>query len=163
MVKDPVCGMMVPPDHNAIVYHDIHFAFCSEQCRERFLANPHLYIGLPQEQAPMQQGKEILKCRRMRLDAPLSSKEADKLNEWLHTLMGVYEVDITKHELSITYDLMMVNAKQIEATLQQAGTKLGAEWPERLRRAFVHYIEENEVANLEVLQQSHVHGDKHND
>jgi hypothetical protein len=30
MVKAPVCGMMVPPDRNAIVYHDMHFAFCSE-------------------------------------------------------------------------------------------------------------------------------------
>jgi hypothetical protein len=40
---------------------------------------------------------------------------------------------------------------------------MNAEWPERLRRACVHYIEENEVANLEAILQFHVHGDKHND
>jgi len=35
-VKDPVCGMMVPPQHLVVEYMQLHFAFCSEQCRQRF-------------------------------------------------------------------------------------------------------------------------------
>jgi YHS domain-containing protein len=161
MVKDPVCGMMVPEHMNAIEYQGMHFAFCTEQCKERFLANPRLYIGGPGQPAPMLQAKEILKCRRMLLSEPLSREQADRLNEWMQTLMGIYEVDVSGRELSITYDLMMVTAEQIEAKLLEAGMSLGGGWGERLRRAFIHYVEENEVANLEVLQESHVHGDKH--
>ena len=39
-VIDPVCGMQVKSTQLALEYMQMHFAFCSEQCRERFLANP---------------------------------------------------------------------------------------------------------------------------
>ncbi len=45
--EDPVCHMEVPTTSHACEYEGIQYAFCSEQCRERFLANPRLYIGLP--------------------------------------------------------------------------------------------------------------------
>ena len=47
MVKDPVCGMDVDPAQFETTYEGLHYAFCSEQCRQRFAANPHLYIGVP--------------------------------------------------------------------------------------------------------------------
>ena len=45
--RDPVCGMEVAPGQHARVHLQMEFAFCSEQCRARFLAHPHLYIGYP--------------------------------------------------------------------------------------------------------------------
>lgn len=54
-VKDPVFHMEVPATSFAIEYAGIHYAFCSAQCKERFLSNPHLYVGLPGHNAPAQQ------------------------------------------------------------------------------------------------------------
>ena len=56
--------MQVKPGDNAIDYQDMPFAFCSLQCKERFLANPHLYIGYPGQKAPKQEGHTVLKHRR---------------------------------------------------------------------------------------------------
>lgn len=47
-VQDPVCNMMVDPDQLAVAHLGMHFAFCSEQCRQRFLNNPDLYIVEPE-------------------------------------------------------------------------------------------------------------------
>jgi len=160
-VKDPVCHMWVTPDQYAINYQGMDFAFCSQQCKDRFLANPHLYIGIPGERAPKQQGQEVLKRRRLRLDQPLSASAAQQVSEQLGAMMGVYAVDIDANELTITYDLLQATAAQIETTMQQAGARLGEGWGERLRRAFVHYFEETEVASREVQPGSHGHGDHH--
>lgn len=160
-VKDPVCQMLVAPDQNAINYQGMDFAFCSPQCKERFLANPHLYIGVPGEQAPKQAGEEVIKRRRLHLDRPLSKADAQQVTEQLRAMMGVYAVDIAADELTITYDLLQATAAQIEATLQRAGASLGEGWGERLRRAFVHYLEETEVASREVQPGSHGHGGHH--
>lgn len=142
--------MLVDPEQNAITYQGMHFAFCSEQCKERFLANPHLYIGKPGEPAPKQFGQQAIKRRRIRLDAPLSDPEAREIAEQLLAMMGVYAVDIATDELSITYDLLEVTSAQLEAALQKAGARLGQGWGERLQRAFVQYLEETEVASREV-------------
>jgi YHS domain-containing protein len=160
-VKDPVCQMLVSPDQNAIHYEGMDFAFCSLQCRERFLANPHLYIGVPGEPAPKQAGQEVIKRRHLRLDQPLSESAAQHIREQLRAMMGVYAVEIAGDELTITYDLLQATAEQIEATLQQAGARLGGGWGEKLRRAFVHYMEETEVASREVRAGPHGHGGHH--
>lgn len=88
-VKDPVCQMLVVPDQNAINYQGMVFAFCSQQCKDRFLANPHLYIGVPGEWAPKQEGQEVLKRRRLRLDSPLSDTDAQQVTGQLRAMMGV--------------------------------------------------------------------------
>ncbi|WP_084610058.1 YHS domain-containing protein [Sedimenticola selenatireducens] len=162
-VKDPVCHMWVAPEQFAISYQGMDFAFCSQQCKDRFLANPHLYIGVPGAPAPKQEGQEVFKRRRLRLETPLSDVHAQQVTEQLLAMMGVYSVDIDAGELTITYDLLQATAEQIEATLQQAGACLGEGWSERLRRAFVHYLEENEVANREVQPGPHGHGGHHRD
>jgi len=51
--------------------------------------------------------------------------------------------------IEVTYDLMQVIAQQIEAQLFEIGLKLGEEWPERLRRGFIHFLEETEVSGLD--------------
>lgn len=149
-VRDPVCGMLVDPERLAVTVEGMRFAFCSEQCRERFLANPHLYIGKPGERAPKQSGQQVLKRRRLRLAPPLSDAQAAEVAEQLRAMMGVYRVEITGEELAITYDLLEATVGQIEAQLQQAGAHLGQGWAERLQRAFVHFLEETEVASREV-------------
>jgi YHS domain-containing protein len=157
-VKDPVRQMLVTPEQNAINYQGMQFAFCSQQCKERFLANPHLYIGLPGEPASKQSGQKVVKRRRLCLDEPLSDADAQRLLEQLHAMMGVYAVEIAADQLIITYDLLQATAEQIETVLQQAGACLGAGRSERLRRVFVHYLEESEVQSLEVRPGPHTHG-----
>lgn len=157
-VRDPVCGMNVPPTQFETIFEGIHYAFCSEQCRERFVANPHLYIGMPGEKAPKQKGVELLKQRRFQLDAPLTSQDAAILAEALGTMMGVKAIEIQGDvTVTITYDLLQTTASQFEAKMVEVGAKLGEGWSERLRRSFVHYIEECEVENLEVRPR-HGHG-----
>ncbi|MEA3274082.1 MAG: YHS domain-containing protein [Pseudomonadota bacterium] len=156
-VECPVCHMQVPPDHLALVYQRMQFAFCSEQCRERFQATPHLYIGVPGQKAAKQEGREVLKHRCLRLDEPLSPEQTQILEDAVTTMMGVKQVVVEKDEVKITYDFLEATEEQIERTLLEAGARLGSGWTERLRRALVHYTEECEALNMEVSNQSHHH------
>ena len=160
-VKDPVCEMWAVPEQNAVNCLGMRFAFCSQQCKERFLANPHLYSGLPGEPAPKQTGQQVVKRRRLRLEAPWSGPGAQRFVERLHDMTGVFAVEIKAEELTITYDLLQATAEQIETALQQAGGHPGRGWAERLRRALVHYLEESEVDALEVRSGCHRHGEDH--
>ena len=108
-VKDPVCEMWVAPERNAVNYQGMHFAFCSQQCKERFLANPHLYIGLPGEPAPKQTGDAVVKRRRLRLDEPLSHADAEQLTERLRAMMGISAVEIRAEDVTITCVPMRTN------------------------------------------------------
>lgn len=148
--RDPVCGMEVVPGQHALVHLQMEFAFCSEQCRTRFLAHPHLYIGYPGVKAAKQEGKTVLKRRRLRLNRLLSAEGATIVEEVLRGLMGVMHVSIAGEVIEITYDLLQVSAAEIEATLIGAGVLLGEGWTERLKRAFARDTEEWEIACLEV-------------
>lgn len=158
--KDPVCGMTVPPDSFAMDYMGMRFAFCSEQCRERFRANPNLYIGAPGVKAPKQEGKEVIKRRRFALEQALSERQSETLRQELRSMMGIRDVSVSGNEIEIAYDLLQATAEQIEAQIQAVGVTLGAEWGERLRRGFVHYLEEIETSSLEVSppRSGHRHG-----
>jgi len=149
-VKDPVCEMMVNPDDNAIVYLQMNFAFCSRQCKERFLANPHLYVGFPGHKAPKQEGRAVIKRRRVHLAESLSSNGVLIVKDELQTMMGIKEIQISENTIEITYDLLQVTLQQIENKLKEIGAGLGSGWSERLHRAFVHESEELEIDSLEV-------------
>ena len=157
---DPVCGMEVPAHQNETVYLGIHYAFCSQQCLDRFTAHPHLYVGMPGRKAPKQEGMEVLKRRRLRLASPLSSEQVLHLGSVLEAMMGMKDVLVEGEQVEIIYDLLQVTAEQIEAKVAETGIHLGEGWSERLRLAFVHYQEECEVGNLEV-QEPHVYGGGH--
>lgn len=157
---DPVCGAEVNAHQNETVYLGIHYAFCSQQCRDRFVAHPHLYVGLPGRKAPKQEGMEVLKRRRLHLDPALSSEQASLLSDALATMTGVKQVFAEGDKVEITYDLLQVTAEQIEARIAEICLCLGGDWLERLRLAFVHYQEECEAGNLEV-QEPHVYGGGH--
>lgn len=149
-VKDPVCEMMVNPSDNAIVYLQMNFAFCSKQCKERFLANPHVYIGFPGQKAPKQEGREVIKRRRIHLDRSLSSNGILIVKDELQTMMGIKEIQVSENTVEITYDLLQVTLQQIENKLKEIGAGLGSGWSERLCRAFLHESEEIQVDSMEV-------------
>ncbi|OZA22346.1 MAG: hypothetical protein B7X93_12925 [Hydrogenophilales bacterium 17-61-9] len=155
--QDPVCGMQVSPDAYAMEYLGLHYAFCSQQCLDRFKANPHLYVGLPGQMAPKHKGVEVLKQRRFRLEQPLSDREALCLIEALGRMMGIKNIDVSEDIVSITYDLLQATAEQVEACMGEVGLQLGTGWTARLQRGFVHYLEEVEVGNLEVSPHSGHH------
>lgn len=148
--KDPVCGMQVSRDSFAMEYLGMQYAFCSQQCQDRFKANPHLYIGVPGEKAPKQKGMEVIKRRHFRLEQALTDAEAVILAEELGAMMGIRHIEISGDTVDITYDLLLVTAEQIETRIGQTGMHLGTGLGERLQRGFVHNSEEIEVDSLEV-------------
>ena len=156
-VKCPVCYMKVESDSLALVYQGMHFAFCSEQCRERFQATPHLYIGVPGQKSVKQEGRKVLKHRCFRLDRSLSAEQAQILVDTVASMMGIKQVVAEGTEVRITYDLLEATAEQVEETLLAVGAQLGEGWMDRLRRALVHYTEECETTNLEVSDKGHIH------
>jgi YHS domain-containing protein len=154
-IKCPVCHMQVASDRLTLVYQGMHFAFCSEQCRERFRTTPHLYVGVPGHKAAKQEGQQVLKRRCFRLNRPLSSEQGQALADAIAGMMGIKHVGVEDTEVRIVYDLLEATAEQIEARLLEAGARLGGDWTDRLRRALVHYTEDCETANLEVSDRGH--------
>ncbi len=148
-VEDPVCHMQVPPTSFATEYAGGHYAFCSAQCRERFLANPHLYIGFPGRKAPAQEGKQVVKRRRLLLSAPLDAIQAEQVKQALLEMMGMHEIVIEGDKIEIQYDLMQVTAEQIADKLALIGADLGGGWIDRLKLAFINNLEEIEISSLE--------------
>lgn len=157
MLIDPVCGMRVKSTHLALDYMQMRFAFCSEQCRERFLANPGLYVGKPGKMAVKQMGQEVIKCRLLQLAEPLPHGADEALKQTLFTMMGIKSVNYDGVRWEISYDLLQATAEQIERTISEFGVRLGGAWAEKLRRAFVHYVEETELLNLEDAGDSPTH------
>ncbi len=156
-VRDPVCEMMVDPQQLAINYLGMHFAFCSTQCKQRFLDNPNLYIGTAGHKAPKQEGQEVLKRRRLKLSDPLSPEIKAQLIERVQSMMGIKRIEIEGDIVDITYDLLEATEAQIEEAIAQSGAALGHGLARRLSRAFVQYLEETEIENLEVKPQAHHH------
>jgi len=147
---DPVCHMQVSTTSFAAKYAGGHYVFCSAQCRERFLANPHLYIGFPGHQAPAQQGIKIIKRHRFKFAAPLDAQQAEQVKRALLEMMGIQEVYIEKDKIEIQYDLMEVTAEQIAGKLALAGTDLRGGWIDHLKFALINNLEEIEISSLEV-------------
>ena len=156
--RDPVCGMMVEADGNAIEFRQMHFAFCSRQCRERFLANPGLFVGQGGRKAPAQEGRKVIKQRRLKLERPPAPEMAAEVIDAVQAMMGIEDMAIEGDSVTLRYDLLQVTEAQIEVTLAQAGAVPGHECSERLRRAFVHCLEETELDSLAASTSSHGHG-----
>ena len=156
-VKDVVCGMMVDPGDHAVEFQHMAFAFCSSQCKERFLANPHLYIGVPGHKAPGQEGVEVIKRRRLHLSRPLGPDGARQVEEALRAMMGIRALQVGGDTIEITYDLLQATLKQIEDRLVETGVRLGNGWAERLRRALLQESEELQIESLEVTSSKHQH------
>jgi len=131
----PVCNMVTDHDCLSSEYRGEKFFFCSEQCLERFTANPGVYIG----------GRGIP-----------SAKQRGIIND-LQAMMGVIEVDVNADKINIIYDLIEVTTKQIETVLEKTGNNASKKYGEVLRRAFIHYNEETILDNLEHNADLHSH------
>ena len=157
LVQDNVCGMQVDAGENQLEYLGVSYSFCSKQCQERFLSNPHLYVGLPGQKAPKHEGLEVIKKRRLHLAQSLSSSQASTLIDALQAMMGIQSVSVEGDRVVIVYDLLQATAEQLEVKLTEIGVQLGEGLADRLLRAFVHYEEECEIGNLEVKSHSDIH------
>jgi len=157
MLEDYVCHMQVPSASFATEYAGGHYAFCSAQCKERFLASPHLYIGFPGRKAPAQEGKKVIKRRRLLLLAPLDAAQAEQVKQALLEMMGIHEVCIEGDKIEIQYDLVQVTAEQIADKLALIGVDLGDGWIDRLKLAFINNLEEIEISSLEVENRKSCH------
>jgi len=140
----PVCGMNAEVDVPSVEHHKMYFHFCSEQCRETFVAHPGLYWAKEEGQEP----KEILKRRAMHLAEPLDTEVVELLIPYLSELMGVKEVVIEGDNLLVTYDLLQIKEIGIEKALAEVGIQLGGDWLERFSRGWVHDCEDNQLDNL---------------
>jgi len=156
-MADPVCGTVVPAGQHEAVHLDIAYAFCSEHCRDRFFAHPHLYIGRPGQKAPKQEGREVIERRRLRLDSALAPDHAEIVAEILRGMTGVKAVLIDGDQIQLSYDLLQVTAEQIEAQVGKLGAQLREGWPDGLRLAFIHYVEDCTIGSLEVSE-PHLNG-----
>jgi len=141
--------MDVNADDISLDYQGSHYVFCSKQCLERFQLNPHLYIGYPGSEAPKHAGVEVLKKRSLKLAEPLPREAADQFIGYLEAMMGVHSIEINGNCIDITYDLLQATEYQIEEKIANAGIVLGNDLIEKIRRAFVHYMEETEIESLE--------------
>lgn len=148
--RDPVCKMWVTDDLFQKDYADMHFVFCSEQCLERFTANPHLYIGYPGEQAPVQQGEASMKRRRFRLT---EIESAEHIVECLLAMMGVEEVIIVGGKLQIHYDVFQATARQVQNVIEGAGGKLSQSLIARVHYAVINMFETLELDSRELPPQ----------
>ena len=149
LLKDVVCGMEVNSDDISLCYRGSHYTFCSNQCLERFQLNPHLYIGYPGSEAPKHAGVEVFKKRTLKLAEPFPQEVSDQFIEYIEAMMGIHSIEINGDCITIVYDLLQATEAQIEEKITAAGIVLGDDLPEKIRRAFVHYMEETEVASLE--------------
>lgn len=139
----PVCGMDTEVVIRSVEYHEMNFHFCSDQCRETFVAHPSLYSSKFGKER-----SEIRKRRVMRLAEPLDNEVTDLLIPYLEAMMGVNAVAVEGDKVNVSYDLLQVTERQIEKALVNIGLQLGDGWVERLRRSWVHNTEEIERDNL---------------
>jgi len=148
-VHCPVCNMDTQENNIHSEFEKLEFFFCSNQCQDRFIANPHLYIGHWGRLSAKQRGECILKKRIIKLERTTQNNLAEKITKGLSAMMGVKEVSIEGERISICYDLIETTSLQIESEIEQLGGYLKDDLVERTKLAFIHYREEVEIDNLE--------------
>jgi len=159
MAQDPVCLMRVDPKvvRNTIVHNGKTYYYCSDQCRHRFEANLHLYIGLPGLPTPKQNGHAVIKKRNIKLSHKLTENQSSVIITDLENMMGIKNANVEAECVYITYDLLQTTIEQIEATILKTGEKLSSGLADKMKRSIMHYLEETELINLEKPGQEHRH------
>ena len=156
-VMDPVCRKVALDASFSTELGGDHYAFCSAQCKERFLANPHLYVGFPGRDAPAQEGKHVIKRHRLTLSKPLDTAQAEQVRRALLDMVGIHDAHVEADRIEIQYDLMQATAEQIAGKLALIGADLGGGWMDRLKLAFINNLEEIEINSLEVRERNGYH------
>jgi len=168
--RDPVCGMMVGERERQVVYRGVGYAFCSQQCRERFISAPRLYVGRRGLLAPKQKGVEVIKRRCMVPASPLTQAQFTELRAALLSMMGVIAVRPVERMVDgrrepwrvegetpvppcieaaeVSYDLLQATAEQLDRKIVELNATLSNGWGEKLQRDFIHYLEQCELEDL---------------
>ncbi len=139
----PVCGMDGETDVPVETYNGMRYRFCSEQCRERFLDHPSLFIVSRRDG-----GRPIPKRRVLRLEAAPDDGQALRLSAMRETMMGIGSIAIAGRDLILEYDLRRVTLDQIVRRISEIGVRPSRSISERLKRAWLHEREETELAIL---------------
>ncbi|TSA48947.1 MAG: YHS domain-containing protein [Nitrosomonadales bacterium] len=169
--KDPVCSMMVGEWENQIVYRGIGYAFCSQQCRERFISAPLLYVARRGLLAPKQNAMVVIKRRHLSPSLPLTQVHFLELRGALLSMMGVMTVQSVERTagakpgaqrggnrssttmridaVAITYDLFQATSEQLERKCAELNVVPSNRWGEKLQRDFIHYLEKCELEDLQ--------------
>lgn len=169
-LKDVVCAMMVDENENPLIHRGVRYAFCSQQCRERFLARPNLYIGARPGSMPGKAAAATIRRRRVLFGTPLTRAQFGELRDGLQAMMGVRDVRIATDAvggasamaagepradggidvIEVTYDLLQVTFDQLARKISERGLGTDAGAAEKLRRDFVRYLEECDLDDLEI-------------
>jgi len=125
-----------------VEYHKVYFHCCSAQCQDTFNARPRLYSsGVTEGREP------IFKQRQLHLAESLDKEKSVAIADYLNALMGVRSVVIKDRSLQIEYDLWQVTQSHIENRLRENNIHLDNDLLQRLRRAWIHIAEDNELDN----------------
>ena len=151
----PVCHMKVEGNRYVLNYQGRQFVFCSLQCFQRFESGPHLYTGRPGYPAPAQQGHEIIKKRKLKLSEQLTDEHCFVIEVELARLMGIRQIEFGSDYLYISYDLLQITVEQVESAIETTGNGLKGGLGTKLKHAFIHYLEETELDNLEKRGDEH--------
>jgi len=143
--KCPVCDMETGTGQYALEYRKMFFHFCTEQCRETFLAHPGLYSG-----NRVREYGEIIKNRTLYLAKSLDVDTQQAASEYLQGLMGIKDIQAVGRKFTLRYDLLQLTLAQVEKALSQVNVQLDNGWWQRLRRNWVRNIEANELENLAI-------------
>ena len=145
----PVCQMASVKYDLWRSYHGIKFWFCSQQCLDRFIAHPGLYVGNPKTGlAEKKKGRVEIKSHRIVFSKSLNEKEMAKLTEDLHQMMGIKALKFSQGDMLVNYDLMEVSLADVEAQIFLSLGEFDAPLVERVKRGWIHYTEECELENL---------------
>ncbi len=90
----------------------------------------------------------VIKKRRLKLARAQNGHDAARLSKCLTDQNGVKHIVLEDHVILVTYDLLKITELQIEQAIIASGEKLAEYTLERLRRAWIHYIEETELENI---------------
>lgn len=134
--RDPVFLMWVDPNERAVDHQGLQYAFCSEQRRERFLANPGLYVSTVRNRAAAKrQGEPLQRHRRwIPRDLP-DSAQAEALHLALDAMTGVNGVRAAGTHVAVDYDLRQVTGTKIETRIAGQGPSVRTSPWTRRRRA----------------------------
>lgn len=145
----PVCGMTETNESQMLDYRGIKHYFCSSQCRDRFEAHPHLYVGDPQHGLSVKQrGEVVAKRQKLRLSRDLSDEVKERLQTEVGILMGILDLAFDGANILVTYDLLQISLEDIEKAIVQSACQLNDAITDRIRRSVIHYSEACELENL---------------
>ncbi len=150
--SDPVCGMEIESqgesegDSIRKTYAGIDYWFCSEQCRQRFIDHPSLFIGNPKKGLSVKQrGKEELRAHYIHLKKTPDPQQSTRLINNISQLMGIKSVSVEASTLIVIYDLLQVSFSDIEKVIVESHCDTSTKVSERFKRTIIHFAEEREL------------------